>query len=96
MFSVDKKYILVIYSLHKEVGNMQITIVGLDNLCKDRITYELETEMWYDTLYVEGEMQNVVLNENVIFKCWTDEIMLDYGGEKVFFYRDDFKEIMIE
>ena len=75
---------------------MQITIVGLDNLCKDRISYELETEMWYDTLYEEGEMQCVILNENVIFKCWTEEVMIDYGGSKVFFYRDDFKEIMIE
>ncbi len=49
-----------------------------------------------NTLYEEGEMQNYILNENVIFKCWTDEVMLDFGGEKVFFYRDDFKEIMIE
>jgi hypothetical protein len=75
---------------------MKITIIGLDNLCKDRISYELETDTWYDTLYVEGEMQNVILNENVILKCWTDEVMLDYVCEKVFFYRGDFKEILIE
>lgn len=75
---------------------MKITIVGLDNLCKDRISYELETEMWYDTAYAEGEMQSYILNENTIFKCWTDEVMIDFGGEKVFFYRDDFKEILIE
>ena len=75
---------------------MKIVIEGIEPLCKERITYELETEQWYDTLYVEGEMKSVILNENVIFKCWTDEVMLDYGGSKVFFYRDDFKEIRIE
>ena len=75
---------------------MNITIYGLEPKCKERITYELETDMWYDTFFTEGECENVVLNENVIFKCRQDEAMIDFGGEKVFFYRDDFREINIE
>lgn len=74
---------------------MNITIYGLDPIARKKMTYELETDTWYDTFFIEGECENVVLNENVILKMWADELMIDFGGEKTFFYRDDFREIDI-
>ena len=75
---------------------MNIVIEGIEPLCKKHITEELETEMWYTTLYIDGEMECVVLDENVILKVWEDEAMIDFGSRKTFFYRDDFKEIRIQ
>lgn len=73
-------------------------IYNLSNLAMHKISYELETERWYDTLWSDGtpDCVNVELNENVIFKSYGgEEFMLDLGGEKTFFYSDDFERIEI-
>lgn len=73
-------------------------IYNLSNLAMHKITYELESERWYDTLWSDGtpDCVNVQLGENVIFKSYgEEEFMLDLGGEKTFFYSDDFERIEI-
>ena len=75
-----------------------IRILNLSRLCLRKFTEELETERWYDTMWSDGtpDCVNVELNENVIFKSYGgEEFMLDLGGEKTFFYSDDFERIEI-
>ena len=75
-----------------------IRIINLSVTCLKRMTDEFESEMWYDTLW-SGELEdlvNIELNENAILKAWKDEVMIDFAGEKVFFYTDDFERIEIE
>ena len=73
-------------------------IYNLSNLAMHKISYELETERWYDTLWSDGtpDCVNVELNENVIFKSYGgEEFMLGLGKGKTFFYSDDFERIEI-
>jgi hypothetical protein len=73
-------------------------VYNLGKLALHKITDELETERWYDTLWSDGteDCVNVELNENVIFKAYgSEEYMIDLGGEKSFFYSDDFERIEI-
>lgn len=74
-----------------------IKILNLNTACLNRITYEMESEMWYDSLWTGDaeDLVNIELNENVILKAWSEEIMIDFAGEKVFFYKDDFERIQI-
>lgn len=74
-----------------------IRILNLSRLCLRKITEELETERWYDTMWSEGvdDCVCIELNENVIFKTWGEEFMIDLGGQKSFFYSDDFERIVI-
>lgn len=84
--------------IHERKGKQMLRIYNLSNLAMHKITYELETERWYDTLWSDGtpDCVNVELNENVIFKFYGgEEFMIDLGGEKTFFYSDDFERIEI-
>ena len=74
-----------------------IKIFNLGKLAFSKMKDELESEQWYDTLYSDGTPDCVCieLNENVIFKTWGEEHMIDFAGEKTFFYSDDYERIEI-
>lgn len=44
----------------------------------------------------EDRLVDIVLCEAAILKVYSDEVIIDLGGEKVIFQAQDFKEITIE
>ena len=74
---------------------MKKTIFNLGRLTLKRISEELETELWYTTLWSDGtdDCVCIELDEECILKAFSDEIMLDFKGTKTFFYGDDFERI---
>lgn len=76
---------------------MEIKIVDMEKFTAKCISEELETTKWVEDM-IETETPEtvtIILNENCIIKVYSDEVMIDYAGDKVFIHEDDFGRIEI-